>query len=105
MPKYCIVLVTSPQHIVQTIKDSVLSKKLAACVSVVPNVMSSYWWEGVMKSDMESLLIIKTRSALVKRLVEEVKRNHTYEVPEIISIPISGGNKSYLSWIAKSTSK
>jgi periplasmic divalent cation tolerance protein len=101
--KYCVVMVTAPQHIVQTIKDTILEKKLAACVSVIPNVMSSYIWQGAVKGDMESLIIIKTRSALMKKLEAEIKKLHTYDVPEIISIPIEGGNEKYLSWIAKST--
>lgn len=56
-----------------------------------------------MQKDSELLLIMKTRTALLQRLVEAVKKHHPYEEPEVISLPISGGSQSYIKWIHSST--
>ncbi|KAG2554228.1 hypothetical protein PVAP13_9KG649200 [Panicum virgatum] len=73
----------------------------------VPNreagIESVYWWEGKVQSDAEELLIIKTRESLLDALTEHVKANHEYDVPEVISLPITGGNSKYLEWIKNST--
>ncbi|CAN6285416.1 unnamed protein product [Urochloa humidicola] len=73
----------------------------------VPNreagIESVYWWEGKVQSDAEELLIIKTRESLLDALTEHVKANHEYDVPEVIALPITGGNSKYLEWIKNST--
>ncbi|CAL4933118.1 unnamed protein product [Urochloa decumbens] len=82
---------------------SIISEKLAACVNIVPGVESVYWWEGKVQSDAEELLIIKTRESLLDALTEHVKANHEYDVPEVIALPIKGGNLKYLEWLKNST--
>ncbi|KAG6477958.1 hypothetical protein ZIOFF_061390 [Zingiber officinale] len=73
----------------------------------VPNkdagIQSVYWWDGKIQTDSEELLIIKTRESLLGALTEHVKSNHEYEVPEVIALPITGGNLKYLEWIKDST--
>ncbi|MQM00646.1 hypothetical protein Taro_033382 [Colocasia esculenta] len=66
-------------------------------------IESVYWWDGKVQTDSEELLIIKTRESLLDALTEHVKANHEYEVPEVISLPITGGNLKYLEWIKNST--
>jgi periplasmic divalent cation tolerance protein len=81
------------------IADLLLSKRRAACVNIVPAVESSFWWQGKLDSATESLLIIKTKASLLPEIVKLVKAAHGYEVPEIVAIPIIGGNEDYLKWI------
>ncbi|URD87772.1 CutA1 divalent ion tolerance protein [Musa troglodytarum] len=73
----------------------------------VPNkeagIESVYWWDGKVQTDSEELLIIKTRESLLSALTEHVQSNHMYDVPEVIALPINGGNLKYLEWIKNST--
>lgn len=75
------------------------SGRKAACVNIVPGVDSSFRWQGKLDSAQESLLIIKTRASLLPEIIEMVKSAHSYSVPEIIALPIIGGNQDYLNWI------
>ena len=85
------------------IADKLLAERKAACVNIVPKVESHYLWQGKIESADELLLIVKTRAALLNELIELVKQNHPYTVPEIIAMPIVGGNEAYLQWIDKET--
>ena len=71
----------------------------AACVNIVPRVNSLFRWQGKVDSAQESLLIIKSIASLLPKIVEMVKRAHSYEVPEIIALPIISGNEDYLKWM------
>ena len=79
--------------------------ELAACVNIVPGVRSIFRWEGKVSEEREALLIIKSRTDLFRRLAAEVKRLHSYQVPEVIAFPIAHGAADYLAWIQKSTHK
>jgi periplasmic divalent cation tolerance protein len=85
------------------IADVLLTQRKAACVNIVPSVESYYWWHGKIETAKEFLLIVKTRQKLLDELVELVKKNHPYSVPEIIAVPIIGGNKDYLKWLEDET--
>ncbi|PKU69505.1 protein CutA 1, chloroplastic [Dendrobium catenatum] len=99
-----VVYVTVPNHEVgKKLAESIVNEKLAACVNIVPGLQSIYWWDGKVQTDSEELLIIKTRESLLNSLTEHVKANHEYEVPEVIALPINGGNDKYLEWIKNST--
>lgn len=82
---------------------SIVKERLAACVNRVPGIESVYEWKGEIQTDSEELLIIKTRESLLGALTEHVKANHEYEVPEVIAMPITGGNAQYLEWLKNST--
>uniref|UniRef100_A0A453D1S9 Protein CutA, chloroplastic n=1 Tax=Aegilops tauschii subsp. strangulata TaxID=200361 RepID=A0A453D1S9_AEGTS len=99
-----VVYVTVPNREAgKKLSASIISEKLAACVNIVPGIESVYWWEGKVQTDAEELLIIKTRESLLNALTEHVKANHEYDVPEVIALPISGGNLKYLEWLKDST--
>ena len=81
------------------IADALLDQRLAACVNIAADIDSHYWWRGKVESAEESLLIIKSREVLLPKIIEAVKKIHGYEVPEIIALPVVGGDKDYLAWI------
>lgn len=80
-----------------------LNKRLCACVNIVKNIESLYWWKGKVEKANEYLLIIKTKSILVEKLIKETKKVHPYTVPEIISFNINKGNSDYVNWVKKET--
>ena len=101
---YIIIFVTaSSREEAQKIASGVLAEKLAACANILENVESHFWWQGKLDQAKETLVILKTRKKLFNKLTKKVKSLHSYEVPEIIALPIISGNKAYLDWIDDST--
>jgi periplasmic divalent cation tolerance protein len=96
-----ILITTGTDKEAQRIADVLLKHRRAACVNIVPTVSSWFWWEGKIESDRECLLIVKTKASALEELVSLVREVHSYDVPEIIALPILGGNPDYLDWIAK----
>ncbi len=78
---------------------------LAACVNIVPDVRSVYRWEGRVCDEGELLLVVKTRGELFDSVRALIRKLHTYRVPEIIAIPICGGDADYLSWLGDQTQR
>lgn len=78
-------------------------ERLAACANIIGRIDSVYWWNGAVQSDVEAAVILKTRRALVRKLVERVKGLHSYTVPCVVSLPIDGGNGDFLQWIGRET--
>jgi periplasmic divalent cation tolerance protein len=97
--KIVIFVTTSSEPEAHKIAELLLIRRKAACVNIVPRVDSSFWWQGKLDSAQESLLIIKTKASLLPEIVDLVKAAHSYEVLEIIALPIIGGNKDYFRWI------
>jgi len=81
------------------IAELLVKGKKAACVNIVPRVDSLFWWEDKRDSARESLLLVKTKASLFPEIVELVKRTHSYEVPEIIALPVIAGSEDYLKWL------
>lgn len=77
-----------------------VEEKLAACVNIIPGVESLYWWKGKIESSKEWMLVVKTQGKMVNRIVKRVKEIHSYEIPEVIALPIVEGNRDYLQWIS-----
>jgi len=104
MPKYIVVLVTcSSEEEALRIAHALVEGHLAACVNLVSPIRSIYRWEGKIWDEKEWLLIIKTQAKRFDRLKKRVKSLHSYDVPEIISLPIVEGSSSYLNWIRENT--
>ncbi|MGD0335484.1 MAG: divalent-cation tolerance protein CutA [Candidatus Omnitrophota bacterium] len=100
---YTVILVTVPSKAeARRIARGLLKEKLAACVNIIGRVDSLFWWKGKIEQAAESLLIIKSRRSKAKKIIQAVKSMHSYEVPEIICLPIVEGHKPYLRWIDES---
>ena len=81
----------------------VVQRRLAACVNVLRSPMDSYYtWKGKLEVAREYLLVMKTTSKRLAELEKEVKRLHSYDVPEFIALPVAAGSKDYLTWLESS---
>ena len=101
-PNYGVVLVTvATLSAGQAIATVLIEAKLAACVNLLP-IDSIYLWQGKIEQDSEYQLIIKTDLNKFEQLADKIKTLHSYEVPEIIAIPIVAGSKTYLDWLGTS---
>jgi periplasmic divalent cation tolerance protein len=99
---YVVLLITASNiEEANKIAEVLLNQRKAACVNIVPGVSSLFWWQDKLDSAQESLLIVKTKASLLPEVISLVKEVHSYDVPEIIALPIVGGNQDYLEWIDK----
>ena len=104
--KYCCVLSTVPGiKKARTLAGLLVSRRLAACVQIIPGLESHYRWRGKKETTREVLLLIKTQFSNYKKLEKTLLENHPYEVPEVICLPITKGSRSYLDWISEETKK
>jgi periplasmic divalent cation tolerance protein len=83
----------------ERIARSLVEKRLAACVSLIPGVRSIYRWKGAIEDSQEVLLVIKSSRALLNELRMEIEKMHTNEVPEVIAMQIVDGAEAYLEWM------
>lgn len=98
-----IVLITaSSGEEASRIATALVDEHVAACVNIVPEVRSLFFWEGKTQDAKESLLICKSRQPLMDKLVQRVKALHSYAVPEVIALPIIAGSRDYLDWLRES---
>lgn len=79
----------------------ILTSRLAACVTVIPGVQSMYWWKGKIARAKEAMLIMKTTSSQYRRLESKIMELHSYEVPEIVAIPLVAGLPQYIEWVSR----
>ena len=97
---YIVVLVTAKdKKEAQKIATSLIKHKLAACVNIVDKVDSMFFWSAKLNQAKESLLLIKSKKEKLPQIIKRVKSLHSYEVPEIVAIPIIAGDRPYLRWI------
>ena len=100
MTEYRIVLSTaSSEEEARRIAKEAVSKKLAACVNIVPKITSIYEWKDEVVEDSEVLMIFKTIGHDLLALEQLIKELHSYEVPEFVAIKIDEGSEEYLRWI------
>lgn len=99
-----VVLVTAPQlELAEKLAQGLVSSKLAACVTLIPQAVSYYHWEGKLEKTPEVQLIIKTKVGVLPTLIRYIKEHHSSKVPEIICLPLSEGDEGYLNWVGANT--
>ena len=87
----------------KSLSDGLIGSNLAACVNIVDNVTSIFKWEGKVAKNSEVLCIAKSRSELFPEIEKKVKAIHSYEMPEILAIPVAAGSKDYMEWVENMT--
>ena len=97
--KIVVVSTCSSEEEAERLARMLVERRLAACVNVIPRVRSFYRWQGAIESADELLLVIKSSRELFAQLRDALAAGHSYEVPEIIAIPVVGGSEAYLNWI------
>ena len=101
-----IVLTTAgSQSEARRIAETLLERRLAACVNIISKVQAIYRWEGKTQEAEEWMLVIKSTESLFDKLRDAIKELHPYELPECISLPVDNGSEEYLKWITESTAK
>jgi periplasmic divalent cation tolerance protein len=86
----------------ERIARALVERRLAACVNVVPGVVSVYRWKDAVERDEEHLLVVKTRADRVEALREALVALHPYELPELVVLPVEAGHPPYLAWVRDS---
>ncbi|MHC4267490.1 MAG: divalent-cation tolerance protein CutA [Planctomycetota bacterium] len=104
MNNYIVIYITTSSiNEAKKIGHALVEEKLIACSNIISPIRSIYSWQGKICDDKEALMILKTRKKHFKQIVKRVEKLHSYDVPEIIAIPIIEGSDKYLSWINKET--
>ncbi|GGO30820.1 hypothetical protein GCM10010116_61720 [Microbispora rosea subsp. aerata] len=93
----------SSRNEAEHITSTVVTRRLSACAQVVAPISSTYWWEGEVQQAEEWLLLMKTTADRFEELAACVRELHSYEVPEIVAVPIVAGTPDYLEWIRRET--
>lgn len=94
-----VLITTDSEEEARRIGQLLVDREKAACVNIVPRVNSLFRWEGQLESAQESLMLVKTKASLFPEVAELVKTVHSYEVPEIVALPIIAGSEEYLKWL------
>jgi periplasmic divalent cation tolerance protein len=97
-----IFVTTSSMDEAKTIGKELVKEKFAACTNIIPNMQSLFVWKEEFCDEEEILLIIKSNKGLLNNVIQLVEKLHSYDVPEIIAIPIIGGSEKYLKWLHSS---
>jgi len=99
MNEIIVFITASKEDEAVTIAKALVEDRLAGCVNIIRGIRSIYRWQGNIEDDKEVLMIAKTTKKLFKALEKKVKELHSYDVPEIIAMPITEGSKDYLQWL------
>ena len=104
-PLYSLIYITTKNEIeAVTLARLLIESRLAACANIVESIRSLYCWKGKFHDEREALLILKTKTSLVAKLITHAKKNHSYECPCIVSFPIEKGSAGFLKWIGEQVS-
>lgn len=98
-----LILCACPPDAADRLAGALVEARLAACVSVLPGIRSTYRWQGAIEQADETLLLIKTGADRVPALVDRIRELHPYELPEVIVVEAAGGLPAYLAWVAAET--
>jgi len=98
-----VLITTSNRDEAARIGKALVDEHLAACVNIVPEVRSLFFWEGKTREEQETLLICKSRLSRMEQIEARVKSLHSYAVPELLALPIVAGSREYLDWVKDTT--
>ena len=104
MTPILVLTTTDSEELAQTIARALVESREAACVNIIPAIRSIYRWEGKVCDERELLLVIKSSEERFEAIRTRIRALHTYQVPEIISLPILAGDPDYLRWLRQMTS-
>src|SRR5258707_9972041 len=82
---------------------AIVEQRLAACVNILPGMVSHYWWQGAIERGEEVVMIIKTRASLADRVCAAVKAGHSYTTPALMVLPVQRVDPAYLEWLMAET--
>lgn len=98
-----VVLTTTPNiEEAETLAEKIVEAKLAACVQILPQIKSVYFWENAIQKESECLLLIKTLAEKFPELENFIQENHSYEIPEIVALEAEKASENYLGWLENS---
>jgi periplasmic divalent cation tolerance protein len=104
MSEYIVILVTaSSEKEAETIAEDLVRSRLVACANLIKGIRSIYRWEGNVQKDDEVLLVMKGRSSGFGRIEKRVRELHSYDVPEVVALPVLKGSPPYLEWLSAET--
>ena len=104
MERAVLVYTTYPSVVeAERVGRTIVERRLAACVNIVPGMVSHYWWQGALERGEEAVMIFKTRASLAEKLRAAVKGSHSYATPSILVLPVEDGDPDYLLWIFAET--
>jgi len=104
MERAVLVYTTYPSLVeAETAGRAIVEQRLAACVNILPGMVSHYWWQGAIERGEEVVMIIKTRASLAESVRTAVKQGHSYTTPAIMVLPIESVDAAYLAWIMAET--
>ncbi len=104
MTDYGVIFITAAsREEAEKIASALVEQKLVACVNILPGITSVFWWEGNLCKEQEVFMMAKTEMKRFPQVAETVKKLHSYQVPEIIMLPIVQGSADYLQWIQEVT--
>ncbi len=104
MEPIVVFVTTSSEEEAATLGKMLVGQRLVACANILPKLKSIFQWEGKVSEEEECLMILKTVKPLLRALEKAIVAQHSYDVPEIIALPIVDGLDSYLSWVRDATS-
>jgi periplasmic divalent cation tolerance protein len=96
---YLIFMTTKDREEARHIVERLVDERLVACANIIPGVSSIYLWKGKVERSEEASLVMKTSEEKLERLMNRVKELHSYEIPEILAVPIERGLPEYLKWL------
>lgn len=98
-----ILVTTGSEEEAKKIAAALIDERLAACANIIRSVQSVFRWQGEVEDEPETLMILKSVAAKVEAVTAKVKELHSYDVPEVIALPIIGGAADYLKWVHEET--
>jgi uncharacterized protein involved in tolerance to divalent cations len=106
-PEECVVVLVTAGSAEEAgrLGRALVEERLVACANVIGPIHSIYHWEGAVREDQEHLLLLKARAVDVERLDARVRAIHSYDVPELLALPVRAGSAAYLAWLAGATAR